>query len=89
MELDLVDPMPVPVVGDQPGLEPVGLVRPALRFRGAGQLPEPVQVADGPGRALARHAGQQRGIGRDVVVDQGRGLVEHLVGRHTRKSTRR
>jgi hypothetical protein len=87
VELDLVDPVPEPVVGAQPRLVPVGVGGPLLRLGGAGELPEPVQVTDGPRRTLPRDPGEQRGIGGDVVVDQGRRLVENLMG-HPPESTR-
>jgi hypothetical protein len=86
VEVDLVDAMPVPIMGLQPRLVAVGLVGPALRFGRARQPAEPVEVAGRPRRALALDGRQQRRVGRDVVVDQRRRLIEHLV-RHEPEST--
>jgi hypothetical protein len=83
VELDLVDAVPVPVVADQARFVPVRLLGPALRLRRAGQLAQPVQIVHRPAGALAVHRLEQRRVGRHVVIDQGRGLVEDLVRHET------
>jgi hypothetical protein len=89
VELHLVDPVAVPVVGAQPGRVLVGDAAPLLCLLATGQPAEVGQGLQrrGVGVADAR-LGQHRVTGDGVVPDQRRGLVGDLVRRaHARHRT--
>ena len=81
VELDLVDPVAVAVVGAQLGLSLVGLHSPLDRLARAADRPQLARAALGPLAALAPQRLLQRLVGVEgVVVLQRRGLVEDFMG---------
>ncbi len=80
VELDLVEPVPVPVVGAQDRF--IRVSEPCLldHLGRACELAELVQFRKNPARAVLSDRGQQGLVGRDVVPGQGRRLVDDLVG---------
>jgi hypothetical protein len=78
---DLVDAMPVTVVGAQLGRVAVGVEPPLDRLGRPGQAAERMQVVDGPAGALALDGLHQGGVGSEhVVALERRRLVRDLVG---------
>ncbi len=84
MEVDLVYPVAVPVVGTQHGRVLVGLPRELDNLGRAGHQAERVQFWDHPGRAVLGDSGQQRLICRDIMAGQRRDLISDLMGRAPR-----
>ncbi len=87
MELDLVDPVAVAVVGVQHRLVLVGLACPRLHLLAAKSAAERMQVVGGLARTLPGERRQQHRIVGEVVTDQRRGLVGDLVRRAGRDSS--
>ncbi len=80
VELDLVDPVAVPVVAAQHRRVLVGQPGLLLRVRAAGQVPKLVQFPGGPPGAFPLDRLQQGRIGGHVVAGQRRHLVADLMG---------
>ena len=81
MELDLVDPVAVAVMGSQDRGVGVGLDAPALGLRGPGQRPERGQARDGAFPVVPPDCLAQRLVGgEEVVVDERGWLVRDLMG---------
>ena len=81
VELDLVDAPSKAVMAVQLGREDVGQARVCLHLRRPQLLAEQGQRAGVELRRVERQRGTQRLVaGKQVVIDQGRGLVDHLVG---------
>ena len=79
VELDLVDPVAVAVVGEQPRLVALGAAAVLLRLGRAGHDAAVAHAVDGPARALALERLLQRHVGRQQVdVLERDGLVEDL-----------
>ena len=82
VEVDLVDPVAVAVVGDEARLVALAAVGVLARLGAAGDLADVAQAVDAPAAVLALDRLVQRGVGlEDVVGLEGRGLVEDLVRR--------
>lgn len=85
MEVDLVDPVPVPVMGAQLRRILIGQRTPLLCLGRPGDVAERRQFRTGlvqkSGRAVPFHALRESPVGaEDVVPHQGRNLVGHCVG---------
>jgi hypothetical protein len=81
MKLDAVDPVAVPIVGDQLRLVPVGVESPPEVLGGPGHLSELDQPIAGGLGALPTHRIVEDGIGRVEVVPIERGhLIQDIVG---------
>ena len=89
VQLDLVDPVPVAVVGEQPRLVALGAAAVRLRLGRAGHDAAVAHAVDRPARPLALERILQRHVGRQQVdVLERDGLVEdvgiRLVQQHGR-----
>ena len=79
VQLDLVDPVPVAVVGEQPRLVALGAAAVRLRLGRAGHDAAVAHAVDGPARPLALERLLERHVGRQQVdVLERDGLVEDV-----------
>ena len=79
MEVDLVDPVPVAVVGAQDGRVGVGLDPPGDRLVGGGDPAQLAEAGRGPSTTLAGHGFDQGEVAaEEVLLSQRRRLVEDL-----------
>ena len=82
MELDLVDPVAVAVVGDQARRVDVREPAPFLGLLAAGASRPERQMVERPARLVPLDALDEGGVGgEDVVVGERRRLVAHVMGR--------